>query len=138
MKKDTCCVERSARLRKFNEALHCEKSGVFLELFWSVFSHIRTEYGEIRSNVDQNNFEFGHLLRSVLLLIGTCICCISFRDRIVITLVLPCQNRFLSLFLVGGPLVIQIGFKKFFSRSYRYNEGLFLLTSYVVLDYDCE
>ena len=44
------------------------------ELFCSVFSRIRTEYGEIRSispysvrmreNTDQNNFEYGHFLRS--------------------------------------------------------------------------
>ena len=43
------------------------------ELFWSVFSRIRTEYGEIRSispysarmweNTDQNNSEYGHSLR---------------------------------------------------------------------------
>ena len=41
------------------------------ELFWSVFSHIQTEYGEIlrifpysvrmRENADQNNSEYGHL-----------------------------------------------------------------------------
>ena len=34
----------------------------YSELFWSVFSRIRTEYG---LNADQNNFEYGHLLRSV-------------------------------------------------------------------------
>ena len=44
------------------------------ELFCSVFSRIRTEYGEIRSispysvrmreNTDQNNSEYGHFLRS--------------------------------------------------------------------------
>ena len=47
----------------------------YSELFWSTFSSIRTEYGEIRSispysvrmqeNTDQNNFEHGHSLRSV-------------------------------------------------------------------------
>ena len=41
-------------------------------LFWSVFSHIRTAYGEIfrispysvqiRENTDQNNSEYGHFL----------------------------------------------------------------------------
>ena len=46
------------------------------ELFWSAFSRIRTEYGEVRSispysvrmqeNADQNNFEYGHFSRSVL------------------------------------------------------------------------
>ena len=44
------------------------------ELLWSVFSCIRTEYGEIlrispysvrmRENADQNNSEYGHFLRS--------------------------------------------------------------------------
>ena len=46
----------------------------YLELFWSAFSHIRTKYGEIihispysfemRENIDQNNSEYGHFLRS--------------------------------------------------------------------------
>ena len=46
----------------------------YSKFFWSVFSRIRTEYGEIRSistyfvrmreNTDQNNFEYGHFLRS--------------------------------------------------------------------------
>ena len=45
------------------------------KLFWSVFSRIRTEYGETRSiypytvrmreNVDQNNSEYGHISRSI-------------------------------------------------------------------------
>ena len=45
-----------------------------LEFFWSVFSPIRTEYGEIlrisqysvgmRENTDQKNFEYGHFSRS--------------------------------------------------------------------------
>ena len=48
-----------------------------MELFWSVFSRIRTECGEIRSaspylirmreNVDQNNSEYGHFLHSATL-----------------------------------------------------------------------
>ena len=45
----------------------------YSELFWSVFSHIRTEYGEIlsplpvrmRENMDPNNSEYGHFSRSV-------------------------------------------------------------------------
>ena len=45
----------------------------YSELFRSAFSRIRTEYGEIRiqdsvrmqENVDQNNSEYGHFLRSV-------------------------------------------------------------------------
>ena len=46
----------------------------YSDLFWSAFSRIRTEYGEIRrispysvrmwENTDQNNAEYGHLLRS--------------------------------------------------------------------------
>ena len=49
----------------------------YLELFWPVFSGIRTEYGEIlrispfssriQENADQNNSEYGHFLRSVVL-----------------------------------------------------------------------
>ena len=45
----------------------------YLELLWSVYSHIRTEYGEIRSispylvqkreNADQNSFEYGQFSR---------------------------------------------------------------------------
>ena len=48
----------------------------YSELFWSAFSRIRTEYGEIRSissnsvqmweNADQNNSEYGYFLRSVV------------------------------------------------------------------------
>ena len=40
----------------------------YSELFWSVFSRIRTEYREIRRislYADQNNFEYGHFLHSV-------------------------------------------------------------------------
>ena len=46
----------------------------YSDLFWSAFSHIRTEYGEIRrisrysvrmwENTDQNNAEYVHILRS--------------------------------------------------------------------------
>ena len=46
----------------------------YLELFWSVFSRIRTKYGEIRNispysvpmrgNTEQNSSEYGHFLRS--------------------------------------------------------------------------
>ena len=49
---------------------------LYLELLWSVFSGIRTEYEEIlhfspylvrmRENTDQNNTEYGHFLRSVI------------------------------------------------------------------------
>ena len=39
----------------------------YSELFWSIFSLIRTEYVEtvrMRENTDQNNFEYGHFLHS--------------------------------------------------------------------------
>ena len=46
----------------------------YLELLWSAFFHIRTEYWEIQSissysirmreNADQNKSEYGHFLRS--------------------------------------------------------------------------
>ena len=49
----------------------------YLELFWSAFSRVWTEYGEIlristysiriRENTDQNNSENGHFLRSVII-----------------------------------------------------------------------
>ena len=48
----------------------------YSELFWSVFSRIRTEYREIQSispysvrmqeNTDKNNFEYGYFLRNGL------------------------------------------------------------------------
>ena len=50
------------------------KKTLYSKLFWSVFSHIRTEYGEIwsispysvrmRKNIDQNNSEYGLFSRS--------------------------------------------------------------------------
>ena len=50
------------------------KKSPYSELFWSAFSRIRTEYGEIRrisqysvrvqENADQDNSEYGHFLRS--------------------------------------------------------------------------
>ena len=49
----------------------------YLELFWSTFSHIRTEYGEVlripqysvrmQKNADQNKPEYGDFLHSELL-----------------------------------------------------------------------
>ena len=52
------------------------KRSPYSELFWSAFSRIWTEYGEIRSispylvrmreNADQNNSKYGHFLRNVL------------------------------------------------------------------------
>ena len=53
----------------------CNFACPYSELFWSVFSRIWIEYGEmlhispysvqIRENVDQNNSEYGHFSRSV-------------------------------------------------------------------------
>ena len=37
------------------------KKSPYLKLFWSVFSRIRIEYGEI-----QNNSEYGHFLNSAI------------------------------------------------------------------------
>ena len=55
-----------------NRALR--KKCPYSELFWSTFSRIRTEYGEIlrispysvrmQENADQNNSEYEHFLRS--------------------------------------------------------------------------
>ena len=64
-------------LRNFNRQLPLRKNCPYSELFWSLFSTIWTEYEEIlrislssvqlRENKDQNNSEYGHFLRSVLL-----------------------------------------------------------------------
>ena len=50
------------------------EKNMYSELFWSIFSRIWTEYGEkrgispysirMRENTDQNNSEYGHVLRS--------------------------------------------------------------------------
>ena len=63
-KKKLLCVSLSLRTK-------CP----YLELFWSIFSRIRSEYGEIlcispcsvrmRRNADQNNSEYGYFLRGV-------------------------------------------------------------------------
>ena len=59
--------------------LPLRKGCPYSELFWSVFSRIRTEFGDIlpissysvriRENTDQNNSDYGHFLRSLLPLI---------------------------------------------------------------------
>ena len=56
--------------------LALRKNCPYSELYWSVLSHIRTDYGEklrispysvrMRENADQNNFKYGHFLRSVV------------------------------------------------------------------------
>ena len=57
----------------FVQYLSLRKKCPYLKLFWPVFFHIRTEYGEIRNvspysvqmweNTDQNNSKYGHFLR---------------------------------------------------------------------------
>ena len=59
----------------YEESISLCKKCPCLELFWSLVSRIRTEYGEIlcispylvqmQENTDQNNSEHGHSLRSV-------------------------------------------------------------------------
>ena len=54
--------------------IHCIKKCPYSDFFWSVFSRIRTEYGEIRSispysvrmreHMGKKNSEYGHFLRS--------------------------------------------------------------------------
>ena len=58
----------------FWKNVRLQEKCLYSELFWSVFSRIRSEYGEIlgispysvrvRENTDQNNSEYGHFLRS--------------------------------------------------------------------------
>ena len=57
------------------ELLSLRKKCSYTELFWFVFSRIRTKYGDMRSispysvrmreSMDQNNSEYGQFLRSV-------------------------------------------------------------------------
>ena len=60
----------------FGNGYHCGKSVQIRSFFWSVWSRIWTEYGEMRSispysvrirkNTDQKNSVFGHFSRSAL------------------------------------------------------------------------
>ena len=43
--------------------IHRIKKCPYSEFFWSAFSRIRTEYGEINTDGDKNS-KYGHLLRS--------------------------------------------------------------------------
>ena len=62
-------------MKYLRSTLHYVKSVPIRSFFWSVFSRIRTEYGEIRSispysvqmreNTDQKNSVFGHFSRIV-------------------------------------------------------------------------
>ena len=47
------------------ECLLLRKKCPYLRLFWSTFSRIPSEYGEMRENADQHNSEYGHFLHSV-------------------------------------------------------------------------
>ena len=57
--------------------LTLRKECPYSELFWSAFSCIQTEYQQMlricpysvrmRQNVDQNNYEYGHFSRSLML-----------------------------------------------------------------------
>ena len=61
----------------FSDKLALRKKCPYLQLFWSVFSRIWTEYGEVlrispysvrmRENTDQNNSEYEYFLRSVVI-----------------------------------------------------------------------
>ena len=62
-------------LKKLFKRSALRKQYPYSQLFWSVFPHFRTEYGEIRSissylvrmreNMDQDNSEYGHFLCKV-------------------------------------------------------------------------
>ena len=61
----------------------------YLELFWSVFSRIRTEYREIlrisaysvwmRENTDQNNSEYGHFYAIIVTLVSRILLDVGYR-----------------------------------------------------------
>ena len=69
-------VRSSTPITKMKDMLRylLRKKCSYLELFWSGFFHIRTEYREIlvispysvrmRENAYQNNSEYGHFLRN--------------------------------------------------------------------------
>ena len=60
---------------------YTRKKCPYSEVFWSTFSRIWTQYGEIlrispysiqmQENTDQNNSEYGHFSRIITLKIGT-------------------------------------------------------------------
>ena len=69
--KELCCKSESIPLQAKN---HCVKKFLYSEFFWSAFSRIWTEYGEIRSispysaevpgNTEQKNSEYRNFCRS--------------------------------------------------------------------------
>ena len=84
-------IENKNKRRVFNWYSTLRKKCPYSELFWSVFSGIRTEYGEIQSispysvrmleNADHNNSEYGRFLRSVTLLPNTIFMVSFFENR---------------------------------------------------------
>ena len=56
-----CFTSRYLQIKRAN---HCVKSFQQRSFFWSVFSRIRTEYGEIWSIRTRKNSLFGHFSRS--------------------------------------------------------------------------
>ena len=77
-KEENICQHRTEHVRLIALRKKCPFSG----LFWSTFSRIQTEYGEIfcifpysvrtRENTDQNNPENEHFLRSATFLLNNC------------------------------------------------------------------
>ena len=69
-------MKRSTKICNMLGTWPLRKKCLYSELFWSAGSRIQTEYGEIRSispysagmreKATQNNFEYGHFLRSGL------------------------------------------------------------------------
>ena len=68
-------IDKKSLGKYFNRRIAMHEECPYLELFWSVFSRIWTENGEIgsissyslrmRENTDQNNSKYGQFLRSV-------------------------------------------------------------------------
>ena len=66
---------RFSVLKNAYESFALREKCLYLEIFWSAFSHIRTEYGEMRGispysvrmreNADQKNSKYRHFSRSV-------------------------------------------------------------------------
>ena len=94
---------------------HClRKKCPYLELFWSIFSRVWTDYWEVRSispysvemwrDTDQNNSKYGHFLLSVTYLSSHFILETSFEkfvkapQRIYLTQTCIDKNKFCLLF----------------------------------------
>ena len=80
----------------------------YSELFSSVFSRIRAEYGEMQSiypysvwmweNTDQNNSEYGHFLRTLILLNDTAF----FKETSYVIVYKAKQNKSLTTIKVNN------------------------------------